>query len=141
MPVILYVCTLKMTTGKMKQKPVVVITLFGGDVDPDELVCLVCDKLGCEVVMREERYLPDADGRAYFRSAAKPGIGLTSRETEIIRLLARSRSAKEIAASLGIGVTTVESHKERIKEKLGVKTVLQIVLWSLRKGIISLEEQ
>lgn len=63
---------------------------------------------------------------------------LTSREIEIINYLAQGYSAKELASRLGIEVNSVESHKERIKEKLEVKSVVQIVVSALKKGIIQL---
>jgi DNA-binding NarL/FixJ family response regulator len=65
---------------------------------------------------------------------------LTDREIEVIKHLAQGCSTKEIASFLDIEVNTVESHKERIKEKLKVKTVIQIVILSLKKGIISLDD-
>ncbi len=65
---------------------------------------------------------------------------LTDREIEVINHLAQGYSTKEIATFLDIEVNTVESHKERIKEKLKVKTVIQIVVVALKKGIISLDE-
>lgn len=65
---------------------------------------------------------------------------LTDREIEVIKHLAQGYSTKEIASILDIEVNTVESHKERIKEKLKVKTVIQIVILSLKKGIISLDD-
>lgn len=64
---------------------------------------------------------------------------LTDREIEVIEHLAEGHSTKEIASLLNIEVNTVESHKERIKEKLKVKTVIQIVILSLKKGIIHLK--
>lgn len=65
---------------------------------------------------------------------------LTDREIEVIKHLAQGHSTKEIASFLDIEVNTVESHKERIKEKLKVKTIIQIVILSLKKGIISLDD-
>ncbi|MDR0799205.1 MAG: response regulator transcription factor [Dysgonamonadaceae bacterium] len=64
---------------------------------------------------------------------------LTPREIKIIELLAQGYSSKEIAVILNIGNNTVESHKERIKEKLQVKTVVQIVVVALKAGIINLD--
>ena len=65
---------------------------------------------------------------------------LTDREVEVINHLAKGHSTKEIAQYLNIEVNTVESHKERIKEKLKVKTIIQIVILALKKGIISLDD-
>ncbi len=64
---------------------------------------------------------------------------LTPREIEIIHYLSQGYSTKELASKIGIEVNSIESHKERIKEKLGVKTVIQIVTTAIKKGIIDLE--
>jgi DNA-binding NarL/FixJ family response regulator len=62
---------------------------------------------------------------------------LTSREIEIIDLLAKGFSSKEISTILTIETNTIESHKERIKEKLNLKTVVQIVVFAIKRGIIA----
>jgi DNA-binding NarL/FixJ family response regulator len=69
---------------------------------------------------------------------AAPLHNLTPREIEVVELLAQGYSTKEIAAVLNIENNTVESHKERIKEKWQVKTVVQIVVMALKYGIINL---
>lgn len=61
---------------------------------------------------------------------------LTQREIEIIGWLAKGFIAKEIAEILHINVTTVESHKENIKQKLNVKTVVEMVVFALQHNII-----
>lgn len=81
--------------------------------------------------------LLDIFGSEQNLSKNKP-YDLTQREIEIINYLAQGYSAKELAARLGIEVNSVESHKERIKEKLNVKSVVQIVVTALKKGIIQL---
>jgi two-component system response regulator NreC len=65
---------------------------------------------------------------------------LTLREIKIIELLAQGLSTKNIAENLGVGASTIESHKERIKEKMNVKTIMQIVIFAVKKGIINLED-
>ena len=112
------------------------------DIDPAELVHAihsVCQGKGVylgDTIPVES--LLDAFGSEEALLKNKP-YDLTAREIEIIDYLARGYSTKELAARLNIEVNTVESHKERIKEKLGVNTVIQIVVQSLKKGIISLE--
>lgn len=63
---------------------------------------------------------------------------LTAREIEIIEYLAKGYSSKEISTLLQIDKNTVESHKERIKNKLGVSTVIEIVVFALHKRIIKI---
>ncbi len=62
---------------------------------------------------------------------------LTEREIEIIKLLTEGLIAKEIAERLKINITTVESHKENIKQKLNCKTVVGIVAFALKNGLVS----
>jgi two-component system response regulator NreC len=62
---------------------------------------------------------------------------LTAREIEVVNNFAKGYCSKEIARILSVETSTIESHKERIKEKLNVKNVVQIVVWAIKKGLIS----
>lgn len=64
---------------------------------------------------------------------------LTNREIEVINLLSKGYGSKEIAKILYINTTTVESHKEHIKEKTGLKTVVEIVVFAIKNHLISLD--
>ena len=61
---------------------------------------------------------------------------LTTRETEIVRLLAQGGSNKEIAATLGIGIRTVETHRATLMHKLGVHSVAGVVRYAIRHHMI-----
>ena len=61
---------------------------------------------------------------------------LTDREREVLQLLAEGRSNKEVAALLDVGVSTVETHRARLMEKLNLHNTAEIVLYAVRKGII-----
>lgn len=63
--------------------------------------------------------------------------GLTPREIEMLRSLARGQSMKEIARSHGIAVKTVDSHLQNIYGKIGVKTKGGAILFALEHGISS----
>ena len=63
---------------------------------------------------------------------------LTDREREVLILLARGSSTKEIAASLDIGVRTVETHRANLMRKLGVRSVALLTQVAIREGIIDL---
>jgi DNA-binding NarL/FixJ family response regulator len=52
---------------------------------------------------------------------------LSPRQREILRLIAKGRSHKQVAADLGISIKTVEYHKYRIMEQLGVRTTAELV--------------
>lgn len=62
---------------------------------------------------------------------------LTDREKEILQLLAEGRSNKEAASLLGLSVTTVETHRTNMMQKLGLHSTAEIVLYAVRKKIIS----
>ncbi len=78
----------------------------------------------------------------YVRHLAERGIidrydSLSEREREIFQLVAEGRSNKEIAQLLALSPSTVETHRAHIMEKLDVHTAAEIVLYAVRKGIIS----
>jgi two-component system, NarL family, response regulator NreC len=62
---------------------------------------------------------------------------LTDREKEILQLLAEGRSNKDVANLLGLSVTTVETHRTNMMQKLGLHSAAEIVLYAVRKRIIS----
>ena len=64
---------------------------------------------------------------------------LTDREHQIVRLLAENNTNKEIAAKLGISVKTVETHRSAIMRKLGLRSIVELVYYALRNGLVELE--
>jgi two-component system response regulator NreC len=62
---------------------------------------------------------------------------LTPREREILQLVAEGKSNKEAASLLNLSVYTVETHRANIMEKLQLKSVPELILYAVRKGIIS----
>lgn len=60
--------------------------------------------------------------------------GLTPREEEVLRLIARGHSNKEIGSQLGVSVKTVETHKARASEKLDIHNRAGIVRYALQQG-------
>jgi two-component system, NarL family, response regulator NreC len=62
---------------------------------------------------------------------------LTSREREILQLLAERKSNKEIALALNISVYTIETHRRNLHEKLNLHSLAELILYAVRKGIIS----
>jgi NarL family two-component system response regulator LiaR len=64
---------------------------------------------------------------------------LTERETEVLRLLAKGRSNKEIAYDLTIGEKTVKTHVSNILSKLGVPSRTQAALYAVRIGLVTLD--
>jgi DNA-binding NarL/FixJ family response regulator len=62
---------------------------------------------------------------------------LSSREREVLQLLAEGKSMKEVAAVLDISPKTVEFHKYRIMEHLGVRTTAELVQYAIKIGLIA----
>ena len=67
-----------------------------------------------------------------------PGGALTARELEVLRLVARGLSNKEIAADLGITTHTVKYHLAAVLEKLGVRSRTEAVSLGVRTGLVPL---
>jgi DNA-binding NarL/FixJ family response regulator len=61
---------------------------------------------------------------------------LTSREMEVLQLIAESKANKQIAAELGIGIKTVETHRERLIAKLNIHHLAGLTRYAIGAGII-----
>lgn len=68
-----------------------------------------------------------------------PFAQLTSREREVLVLIAEGQSNKEIATKLGIGVRTIETHRERIMRRLDIHSVAGLTKFAIANGMISIE--
>jgi two-component system, NarL family, response regulator NreC len=78
----------------------------------------------------------------YMRQLKQRGLQdtydlLTDREKEILQLLAEGKSNKDTAALLNLSTNTVETHRTRIMQKLGLHSTAEIVLYAVRKRIIA----
>jgi len=63
---------------------------------------------------------------------------LTPRQREVLQLVAEGRTAKQIAAKLAISVKTVEFHKARMAQQLGLRTTSDLIKYAIAHGITSL---
>jgi len=61
---------------------------------------------------------------------------LTTREREILQLVAEGKSNKEIAAMLNLSLYTIETHRGNLMEKLNLHSVPELILYAVRKGVI-----
>ncbi len=78
----------------------------------------------------------------YMRQLQQRGLQdsydlLTEREKEILQLLAEGKSNKKVADMLNLSTNTIETHRTRIMQKLDLHNSAEIVLYAVRKGIIS----
>jgi DNA-binding NarL/FixJ family response regulator len=76
-------------------------------------------------------------GEGRNESAEPPGTPLTPRERKVLQLLAEGRTNKEVAAALGIGLKTVETHRMNLMAKLGLHSVVDLVRYAIRNGIVA----
>jgi DNA-binding NarL/FixJ family response regulator len=87
-------------------------------------------KISTQVV---ERYVKSASAEP------DPLAGLTTRQREILQLVAEGKSSKEIATLLDLSAKTVESHRAQIMERLGVHDLTGLVRFAIRVGLVSPE--
>ncbi len=62
---------------------------------------------------------------------------LTDREREVLQLVAEGKTNKEIANTLNLSLYTVDTHRTHILQKLNLHSVPEVILYAVRKGIIS----
>lgn len=77
----------------------------------------------------------EAAGHATRRTAAPFLAGLTEREIEVLRLIARGSTTKEIARALGIAPKTADNHIQNLYPKIGVRTRAGATLFAIERGL------
>ncbi len=65
---------------------------------------------------------------------------LSEREVDVVKLMVKGKSNKEIAEELFISIHTVVSHRKNISAKLGIKTPAAIAIYAVAKGLISIDD-
>jgi DNA-binding NarL/FixJ family response regulator len=97
----------------------------------------------CRRTMRGEAFLYPSAITTLVRDyveRGRPDDGqfdvLTTREVQVLKLIAEARTSKEIAADLVISVKTVERHRQNILEKLGMSDRVELTRYAIRRGLI-----
>ncbi len=98
----------------------------------------------CRTAMRGEPFLyPKAVGalvRDYLarvqRGELEAGGTLSTRETEVVKLIAEGHTSREIATILSISVNTVERHRHNVLEKLDLRDRVALTLYAVRRGLV-----
>jgi DNA-binding NarL/FixJ family response regulator len=110
------------------------------NVSPSELAMAV------KAVAAGETYLAASVSRhvidAYLKrtgSPAGPLDSLTSRQREILQMIAEGRTTKEIAKRLDLSVKTVETHRTQLMDRLGIHDIAGLVRFAIREGLIEPE--
>ena len=81
-------------------------------------------------------HLPEQDQKINQEDLIRAGNLLSSRETEIVQLIAREYSNKEISRALHISVGTVETHRRNIFQKMGAKNMAGLIHRAYQCGIL-----
>jgi DNA-binding NarL/FixJ family response regulator len=96
-----------------------------------------------QAVMKGEIYLSPGISRAVVQAFLSktdiPEDPLTTREREVLQLVAEGKTTKEIAAQLGISAKTADSHRTNIMEKLDIHDTAGLVRYAIKRGIIRTE--
>lgn len=72
-------------------------------------------------------------------SGGRASPGLTGRQTQILALIARGQSSKEIARDLGLSIKTIETHRTQIMDRLDIRDLAGLVRYAIRSGIVGSE--
>ena len=102
--------------------------------------------LALKAVMRGETYLSPKISKQVVELLRDPSeetdslSGLTTRQREILQLIAEGRSTKEIAGVLGVSIKTVETHRARLMERLDIHDVPGLVRFAIRSGLVTTDE-
>jgi two-component system, NarL family, response regulator NreC len=72
----------------------------------------------------------------YRRHAVNPLDLLTAREREILQLIAEGKTNKDMAGHLNLSVYTIDGHRTRIMEKLGLHSIGELVRFAVRNGLV-----
>jgi two-component system nitrate/nitrite response regulator NarL len=109
------------------------------EAPPEELLRAISTVYEGEPFFSEE--IARAALTEFVRSGGKkePFAQLTPREREVLVAIAEGQSNKEIADRLGIGVRTIETHRERIMRRLNIHSVAGLTKYAIANGLISLE--
>lgn len=97
--------------------------------DPAEMLQAI------EEILDGKRHFPPNDASLGATDAALPP-NLSRREIEVLTLIAEGHSNKQIGTRLGIGVRTVETHRERVMRKLNVQGTAGLTKWAISHGLI-----
>ena len=149
---------LEVTTRLRRDRPDVKVLILTMHVTPD-YVRRILDSgaRGCVSKMAPPKDLVAAieavdSGESFFspevarlalnqmvQNGADSSSELTGREREVLILIAGGLSNKEMAGQLGVGVRTIETHRERIMDKLNIHTIAGLTKYAVAKGLVGLQ--
>ncbi len=109
------------------------------EAPPDELLKAIESVFSGEPFFSEEIARAALNQLVTSGGKKEPFAQLTTREREVLVLIAEGQSNKEIANKLGIGVRTIETHRERIMRRLNIHSVAGLTKYAIANGMITLD--
>lgn len=106
------------------------------DATQDEL------RMAIHAVLRRQTFISPAISHMLvgpFVEANNEAEPLTPRQKQVLTLLARGLTAKQVAARLDLSTKTVETHRAMLMERLGLRNLPALVLYAIRNGLIEVE--
>jgi DNA-binding NarL/FixJ family response regulator len=104
------------------------------DSPPDEFVAAI------EEARRGRRYVGRDTGdiieRWSARAASTPHDSLSDREYQVLRMLGSGQTVSDIARDLGLSVKTVSTYRQRVLEKLGMRTNAELMRYAIENGLL-----
>jgi DNA-binding NarL/FixJ family response regulator len=117
------------------KRPITPLILVTSTYDEDNATAALREGAVDIVLKQNLRRLPSAITRAL--AVRQPLQRLTPRQIEVFRLVAEGQRTKRIAASLGLSVKTVESHRTEVMKRLGLSNLAMLVLSAVRLGLVA----
>lgn len=106
------------------------------EADNDQLLAAL------ETVARGELYLAPGISKTVLqrmgRAGEDPYDRLTTRERQVLQLIAEGKTNREVAEALGLAVKTIDTHRTRLMRKLNIHDQTSLVKFALRRGIVTL---
>jgi DNA-binding NarL/FixJ family response regulator len=104
------------------------------DSSPKDLVDAICDVHSGTLPISPQA----ANILVGHQQSTPKGSELTPREMDVLRFIARGYTNKEISAALGLGVRTIETHRENLIRKTGLATVAELTRYAISNGYVDL---
>ena len=126
-----------------RHKPIVLVDSAATALPVSGVPCLNINQSEKELVKSILRLHQNAHNGGYHNAVPtmRPdGEVLSARETEVLALIIKGLLNKEIADRLNIGLTTVISHRRKIVEKLGIKSVSGLTIYAVMRGYVGIDE-
>jgi DNA-binding NarL/FixJ family response regulator len=108
----------------------------------EELIQAIETVVGGDIFF--SRKIADTVAREYLERLTKKGdvknVQLSSREIEVLKMIAEGCTTREIGGRLSLSTKTIESHRRNIMTKLRMKSIAQLTKYAIRRGLVPLED-